>query len=265
MPIDIIGGNSMGAYVASIYATGLDKGWDIDDMIKATREVFSRWFLHLTPPITSMVADGILVHDIKECLGDIQIEDLWLPYFCVSSNLTRAEVRTHSTGDLWRAVRVSGGLPGIVPPLVFDGDLHVDGALLNNLPVDVMSRMCDGGTVIAIDVSPIVDMAENKPYGDTLSGWDIVFSKFSPFMENISIPNMLTIMQRSAEIGGVLQLKGIVDKLADIYIQMPVQQFDTLGFGQAEKIVDVGYDEAQRRIIPWLIETEMGSQVPPCG
>ena len=258
MPIDIIGGNSIGAYVSGIYATGYAKGWDTKKMIAATRKVFARWFLHVTPPVTSMIADGILVHDIKACVGESQkIEDLWLPYFCVSSNLTRAEVKSHVTGDLWRAIRVSGGLPGIVPPLVFDGDLHVDGALLNNLPVDVMSQMCDGGEVIAIDVSPIVDMGENTPYGDTLSGWDLIANKVNPFSKPLRIPNMLTIMQRSAEIGAVLQLRGIVEKLTDVYIPMPVEHFDILGFKEAEKIVRVGYAEAQRRLVPWLNEKEM--------
>ena len=257
MPIDIIGGNSIGAYVSSIYATGYAKGWDVKTMIKATRKVFSRWQYHLTPPITSIFADGILVHDIKECVGaDVQIEDLWIPFFCVSSNLTRAEVKAHDTGPLWRAVRVSGGLPAIVPPVVFDGDLHVDGALLNNLPIDVMSQMCDGGAVIAIDVSPIVDMSENETFGDTLSGWDMIYSKLNPFAEEIKMPALPTIMQRSAEIGAVLQLKGIVEKLTDVYISMPVEHFDILGFGEADNIVQVGYNEAQRRIIPWLKEKE---------
>lgn len=255
MPIDIIGGNSIGAYISSVYATGYANGWDIKTMIAATRKIFSRWHYHLTPPITSMFADGILVHDIKECLGDeTQIEDLWIPFFCVSSNLTRAEVKTHHTGPLWKAVRVSGGLPAVVPPVVFDGDLHVDGALLNNLPIDVMSQMCDGGTVIAIDVSPIVDMGENKTFGDTLSGFDLLLSKFNPFAEKIKMPTLPTIMQRSAEIGAVLQLKGIVEKLTDVYISMPVEHFDILGFGEAENIVQVGYNEAQRRIVPWLDE-----------
>ena len=153
-------------------------------------------------------------------------------------------------------MRVSGGLPALLPPLVFDGDLHVDGALLNNLPVDVMSQKCDGGTVIAIDVSPIVDMGENTPYGDSLSGWDILLSKINPLKEEIKIPSLPTIMQRSAEIGGVLQLKGIVDKLTDLYISMPVENFDILAFREAEKIVQVGYNEAQRRMIPWIKERE---------
>ena len=196
------------------------------------------------------------VHDIKKRLGETRIEDLWLPFFCVSSNLTRAEVKTHHTGPLWRAVRVSGGLPAVVPPVVFDGDLHVDGALLNNLPIDVMSQMCDGGPVIAIDVSPIVDMGENTPYGDTLSGWDLILNKINPFAEPIKIPTLPTIMQRAAEIGAVLQLKGIVEKLTDVYISMPVEHSDILGFKDAEKIVQVGYNEAQRRILSWLNERE---------
>ena len=254
LPIDIVGGNSMGAYVSSVYATGYAQGWDLKTMIEATRKIFARWHYHITPPISSMFSDGILVHDIRDVLGETQIEDLWLPFFCVSSNLTRAEVKTHLTGDLWRAVRTSGGLPAIVPPVVFDGDLHVDGALLNNLPIDVMSQMCDGGTVIAIDVSPIVDMGENTPYGDTLSGWDLLLSKVNPLADEIKIPTLPTIMQRSAEIGAVLQLKGIVEKLTDMYISMPVEHFDILGFGEAEKIVRVGYNEAQRRIVPWLSE-----------
>ena len=169
MPIDIIGGNSKGAYVSSIYATGHAKGWDVKTMIKATSKVFSRWHYHITPPITSMFADG---------------------------------------------------------------------------------------TVIAIDVSPIVDMGENETFGDTLSGWDMIYSKLNPFAEEIKMPGLPTIMQRSAEIGAVLQLKGIVEKLTDVYISMPVEHFDILGFGEADNIVQVGYNEAQRRIIPWLKEKE---------
>lgn len=263
MPIDIIGGNSMGAYISGAYVTeysrtsDYSKGLNLKTMINATKKVFSRWHFHLTPPITSIFADGILVHDIKAMVGpEQQMEDLWIPFFCVSSNLSRAEVKTHTVGPLWRSIRVSGGLPAIMPPLVFDGDLHADGALLNNLPIDVMSAMCDGGIVIGIDVSPIVDMGENEPYGDTLSGFDIILSKLNPFAEKIKVPTLPTIMQRSAEIGAVLQLKGIVEKLTDLYISMPVESFDILGFGEADKIVQVGYAEAQKTMVPWLLKRE---------
>ena len=252
VPIDAIGGNSIGAYIASIYANGLEKSWSLRTMSAATKKIFARWHFHLTPPITSMVADGILVHDIKECLGKTQIEDLWIPFFCVSSNLTRAEVKTHSVGPLWRAVRTSGGLPGLLPPVVYDGDLHVDGALLNNLPIDVMSQAIDGGEVIGVDVSPVVDMSENVSHGDSLSGWDIIFSKMNPFDDKVKMPNLPTIMQRSAEIGAVMNLREGVARLADLYISMPVENFGILGFKSAEKISKVGYIEAQKSMKPWL-------------
>ena len=252
VPIDAIGGNSIGAYVSAIYAHGLEKKWSVRTMSAATKKIFARWFLHVTPPITSMVADGILVHDIKECLGNTQIEDLWIPFFCVSSNLTRAEVKTHTTGALWKAVRTSGGLPGLLPPVVYDGDLHIDGALLNNLPIDVMSQAIDGGEVIGIDVSPLVDMSDNESHGDSLSGWDIIFSKMNPLADKVKMPSLPTIMQRSAEIGAVQNLRGVVDQLADLYISMPVETFDILGFRSAEKISKVGYFEAQKSMKPWL-------------
>ena len=100
-------------------------------------------------------------------------------------------------------------------------------------------------------------MGENETHGDSLSGFDMLFSKVNPFAEKIKMPALPTIMQRSAEIGAVLQLKGIVEKLTDVYISMPVEHFDILGFGEADNIVQVGYNEAQRRILPWLKEREI--------
>jgi lysophospholipid hydrolase len=259
IPIDIIGGNSMGAYVASVYAVGKAQGWSVDQMIQGVKKIFSRWYYEigpLNPPISSLVGDGMFVSDIKDVLGKTTIEDLWTPYFCVSSNLTRASVKVHDTGPLWRAVRVSGGLPGILPPLVLDNDLHVDGALLNNLPVDVMSQKCDGGVVMAIDVSPLVDMSVNVQPRDTLSGWDILLSRAKLTPEEIKMPGLLTIMSRSSEIGTILQLHGKLDKLTDYHVTMPVERFDILGFGDADEIVQAGYRESQSSLLNWIESSE---------
>lgn len=68
----------------------------------------------------------------------IRIEDFWTSFFCVSANISRAEVVVHDRGEAWRAVRASISLPGIFPPVFQDGDLRVDGGVLNNLPADVM-------------------------------------------------------------------------------------------------------------------------------
>jgi predicted acylesterase/phospholipase RssA len=83
---------------------------------------------------------------------EVAIEDLPLPFFCVSSHLERGEAIVHERGPLWRAIRASVALPGVLPPAVIDGHLAVDGALLNNLPVDLMKER-PVGRVIGVDLS----------------------------------------------------------------------------------------------------------------
>src|SRR6185436_6849622 len=100
-------------------------------------------------------------------------------YFCVSSNISRAERAIHRTGLLWRMVRASSGVQGLFPPVVLNGELHVDGALFSNLPSDVMKSVC-AGKVIGIDVTPPIDLAENPDYGDTISGWRLLWSRLFP-------------------------------------------------------------------------------------
>jgi predicted acylesterase/phospholipase RssA len=73
--------------------------------------------------------------------GAQEIEDLWLPFFCVSTNLSKAQVQVHQLGPLCTLVRASMTIVGMVPPVIREGDMLVDGGYLNNLPVDVMHSL----------------------------------------------------------------------------------------------------------------------------
>ena len=152
--MDMIGGTSMGAVIAAEYALG----WDAADDGAAQPG-------HLRALAPGSHAAGAVAPGrasqrgaAGERIGDVQIEDLWLPYFCVSSNLSRAEMMIHRAGSLWRSCAPAQGLPGVLPPVVFEGDLLVDGALLRNLPADVLRELTGGGTTIAVDVSVETDM-----------------------------------------------------------------------------------------------------------
>ena len=101
---------------------------------------------------------------IRMGYGDKQIEDMWLTYFCVSSNLSTAETVVHRTGDVWKAVRTSLSIPGMFAPVLHGNDLLVDGCLLNNLPGDIMAKICKG-RVIAVDVSVKTDFKIQKKIG----------------------------------------------------------------------------------------------------
>lgn len=157
VPIDMIGGTSMGALIGAQPALG----WDDATMLRINRESFVRSnpvsLRDYTLPVYSLMAGRRLERDLMSRYGEACIEDLWIGFFCVSSDLTRARAKIHRAGPIWKAVRASIALPGVFEPVVQDNRLLVDGAVLNNLPGDVM-RQLGGGWVIAVDVSPERDL-----------------------------------------------------------------------------------------------------------
>ncbi len=89
---------------------------------------------------------------MKEAFGDVQMEDMLLPFFAVSTNLTSGKLEVHREGMLRHALRASISIPGVMPPVVMNGQVLVDGAVLRNFPSDVMRRL-NSGPVVGVDVS----------------------------------------------------------------------------------------------------------------
>ncbi len=149
-PVDVIGGTSMGAIVGA----GLACGWDDRELIENLRRTFVRDhpLRDLTVPLVALTRGSKTTALLRQSFGEREIEDLLLPYFCVSTNLTTGTVDVHTRGKLWKWLRAGAAIPGILPPLLDAGMVHVDGAVMNNLPTDVMR---DRGIhdVIAVDIS----------------------------------------------------------------------------------------------------------------
>ncbi|MCA1644000.1 MAG: cyclic nucleotide-binding domain-containing protein [Chloroflexi bacterium] len=199
-PIDAVGGTSVGAVFAAEYAMG----WTYSRMVAETRSI-ATGIADPTFPIVSLIAGQRGGRVLAERLGDVHIEDMWLPFFCVSANLSRGAAVVHRAGPLAPAMMASNAAPGIYPPVVLDGDLLVDGALLDNLPVGAMSALLGGGSVIAVDVSPRVDLTSNSEYGLGLSGWRVLWSKLNPFKPGLRVPTILEILMRTTELGSIGQ------------------------------------------------------------
>ena len=165
--------------------------------------------------------------------------DLWLPYSCVSSNLTRATTVVHRTGPLWRAIRASSSLPGIVPPVVDNGELLYDGGLLNNLPVDVMREEILTGSLIAVDVEPPVDLEIHAAELENPSGWRVAWSWINPFTKPLRIPNIVSILNRSCTLGSFrYRRRMIADGLVDLHLRPPLEQFRTLDFSVGDQALE---------------------------
>jgi predicted acylesterase/phospholipase RssA len=250
IPVDVVGGSSMGAMVGAQWALG----WNPEDMAKRTAEGFAASLDDMTLPFLSFKRGGKHSRLIRGFFGGTQIEDLWCPYFCVSTNLNRSQIAIHTTGSLSEAVIASTRAPGIFPPVVIDGELHVDGGLINNVPVDVMSDFANGGIVIGVDVSPPHELGEVHNYGHDVSGWQAAWSRFNPNRQKRSYrPSILIVLMRVIEFGGISYRRARAE-MADLYISPDVLRFKRNDFEQFAGMGDAGYAAAHPVLTKWLAE-----------
>lgn len=149
-PIDFIGGTSMGGIIGA----GLAMGWAQDELEDRMRRAFvdSNPVADIALPLIALTRGETVRRRLEENFGQVQIADLWRPFFCVSSNLTTGRHQVHRRGDLVRALRASSALPGVLPPMIDGHDVLVDGAVLRNFPTDVM-RAWHRGPVVGVDVT----------------------------------------------------------------------------------------------------------------
>lgn len=245
IPIDMIGGVSIGAFMGALWAqenditrvTQIARNWSFT--------MTSRWrqILDLTYPITAMFTGAAFNRTIHEVFGDRQIEDLWLPYFTITTDITSSEPRIHRHGSLWRYVRSSMSLSGYLPPLCdpIDGHLLLDGGYVNNLPADVMHNSMGAQTILAVDVGS-QDETDLTNYGDTLSGWWLLWNKWNPFAETVRVPSLPEIQSRLAYVSCVRLLEEVKRSDYCSYIRPPIDRYKTMQFGSFDDILEIGYN-----------------------
>jgi NTE family protein/lysophospholipid hydrolase len=244
IPIDMIGGTSMGAMISSLYAMGMD----YQAMTEVEKESIARKpFKEFCLPFIAMIRSKRLDNSVTSIYGDLAIEDMWLNYFCVSSNLTAAEMVVHRRGSVGKAMRASAALPGIVTPVIVDNCLLVDGGLFNNVPADIMKDIC-GGIVIMVNVSPEEDLQVPDKYTTTPSDMEVLWGKINPFKDKVVFPRIHDIMMRTILVGSA-RMKALASKSADYDFSPPIDGFGMLEFDSIDEIINVGYHYAKKRII----------------
>ncbi|NXQ94181.1 PLPL6 esterase, partial [Sagittarius serpentarius] len=256
IPIDMVGGTSIGAFIGALYAeerSAVRTKQRAREWAKCMNSVFET-VLDLTYPITSMFSGSAFNASINKVFQDKQIEDLWLPYFNVTTDITASAMRVHTDGSLWRYVRASMTLSGYLPPLCDpkDGNLLMDGGYINNLPGNFflshpaadIARNMGAKTVIAIDVGS-QDETDLCNYGDSLSGWWLLWKRLNPWAEKVKVPDMAEIQSRLAYVSCVRQLEVVKSSSYCEYIRPPIDRFKTMDFGKFDEIYDVGYQHGK--------------------
>ncbi|XP_043838223.1 patatin-like phospholipase domain-containing protein 7 isoform X5 [Dromiciops gliroides] len=253
IPVDMTGGTSVGSFMGALFAEERNysqtriraKQWALD-MTSVLKTV-----LDLTYPITSMFSGAAFNNGIRKVFKDKQIEDLWIPYFVITTDITASTMRVHTDGCLWRYVRASMSLSGYMPPLCDpkDGHLLMDGGYINNLPADV-ARSRGAKVVIAIDVGSR-DETDLTNYGDSLSGWWLLWKRWNPLATKVKVLNMAEIQTRLAYVCCVRQLEMVKNSDYCEYIRPPIDRYGTLDFSRFDEICEVGYQHGRTVFDIW--------------
>ncbi|HEV7309205.1 patatin-like phospholipase family protein [Ensifer sp.] len=194
---DYLGGTSSGAAMMAGFASGLDA----DQINDATHQIFvkSRAFRRLTVPQYALLDHKVLDRTLRAEYGDVLIEDLWLPFFALSTNLSSGQPHIHRRGKLWQAVRASGSIPGVLPPFfTAEGDMLVDGAIMNNLPLDQMKELKSGPNVV-VNLGADGPRKHHIDYDSIPGASELTVRLLNPFGRAglPKIPNMIQVITAS--------------------------------------------------------------------
>jgi len=236
-PIDFVGGASMGAIIAAALACG----WDDAEIDRRIRKAFveSNPLSDYRLPVVGLVKGHKVDARLKEHFDDLKIEDLRVPFFAVSTNLTQGAFQVHTEGLLREALRATISLPGILPPVVSSKQVLVDGAVLNNFPVDVMREM-HRGRIIGVDVAVAPEglLADDFIDPPGFIGWTMKHG-FK------SAPPIANLLMRAATIS--------IDpnkhrSLTDILVVPQMKDVELRDWKEYDEAVEAGYNDMRQAL-----------------
>ncbi|EGQ8413504.1 patatin-like phospholipase family protein [Vibrio parahaemolyticus] len=248
IPVDIITGTSMGAYVGGLYATGMsadeiesfiysvdwNSGYrdrvdrsqrrvrdkEYEDRYQITTDLGLR-FGEVRAP-TGVVQGQNMLHVLRETTGNLgrfdSFDELAIPYRSVATDILELDEVVIGNGYLVDAMMASMSVPGALPPYKLNGHMLVDGGVVNNMPVDV-ARAMGADVVIAVDIST------DYKTEDDFTGLFTVADQLSNYLVRRSTQQQVETLQEQ-----------------DVYIRPNVGQMETVEFDKMPWAFQSGYD-----------------------
>lgn len=191
-------------------------------------------------------------HALEQVFQQQKIEDLWRPFFCVTANISTGEEGIHQRGNLVSSLYASNAPPGIFPPQLMEGQLHCDGGVLNNLPVDVMRTLYGKDcTVIASRLSS--NVVANKPYRfpDKVTFLRYIKAKYGKDNEHV-YPEFFDMFIKGLLIGSSAKEQHNCQD-ANVLIQPDLGAFSTYSATpeQEQEMMDKGYRDGLNAMKHW--------------
>jgi len=237
IPIDRVGGTSMGAIVGACVAAD----WDDDEITERMHGAFVRNnpLDDYNLPWVALFRGKSVDRLLKEYFGDTEIEALWRPFYAVSTNLTRGGMTVHREGPVWKALRASVAIPGVLPPVLKDGEVLVDGGVIDNFPVDIMAAERKG-PIIGIDVAgdrALMPDSEVPLNRHGLIGW------FRP--DTRPLPGIVSILMRAGTVSSQLQMT-LAKSQTTLLIEPELTEVPLLDWHSFDRAVEAGYRQTRK-------------------
>jgi NTE family protein len=233
--VDRYAGTSMGAIIAGLAATGRD--------VAAVDATIYEYFIRSNPtgdytlPSKGLIRGRRTEAALRGAFGDQLVEEIPHEFRCVSVDLLERRAVVHRRGQLAEVVGCSLRVPGLYAPIVYDGSIHVDGGVLDNLPVATLGR--DDGPLIAVTVGA---GQPTSPAGA---------SKRPP-----RVPNLVDTLMRTMTIGSAMASSSVLAQ-ADLAIHADTSSIGFLEWHQIDRAREIGRIAA-REALPQIIKLVRG-------
>jgi predicted acylesterase/phospholipase RssA/CRP-like cAMP-binding protein len=255
IPIDAIGGVSAGSLVGSLFTITQDyeKIYEyFGRLISASHRVVS--FRNICWPAISLFQCRDFTLELQRILGDVLIENMLLPFFTVSCNLGVYKEVTHTSGFLWEKNRASTAVPGLIPPMVMLGELHIDGGVINNLPTNTMRDLLGPeGKIIAVELmNQIIDKHQYN-FPPTLTFKQAILAKMHLSFKDYKFPPFGETFVKALLVGSSTRQKENT-LIADLLITPDTTPYSMVRLNKKEDqdtLVQLGYDAAIQSIKDW--------------
>ncbi len=191
-------------------------------------------------PFLSLMSGRKMRAHLQDMLGETHLEDIWVTTYCISTNYSTASLKIHEKGLARQQIEASIAIPGVFPPVIIDRHLHVDGGVMDNLPIEAMYQK-PVSQVIAISLSAqsphLVDI-ETVP-----SAWAFFVNKFTK-KYRYRLPPMSALLINSLTLNSVQKQTAAKSQVA-IYLEMDLRNFGFLDWSKWQQLIEKGYQQTQ--------------------
>ncbi len=248
VPIDMVGGTSMGAIIAGQCALEWDWRKMLDISMHRSAAAIRGDF---TLPLVSFMTGRKISQTIEEFGDGRDFEDALLPSFCVSANLMDGQMWVHTTGPAAKGVLASARLPVMFPPISWGKALLVDGGLVNMVPAKTMREFCNGGVVVSVDCSATREFRAPH-YGMSHSGWKELWRRLRARPGKPPTLGIMDILMQAFEFGRAGHANPAL--YADLHLVLPLTHYSHRDFFVGPQMVEASYRYALDSLEAWIAE-----------